>query len=163
PRTEVRRAGPPWRRSGRGRGSTSRPLPGSAWSESKVHGMRLFDANCMLGRRSIHSPLEMPTTAAELLAEMDRLRRREAVGYDGVAVDGHAGEGNQRLMREIREPPAGAGTRRLHPCWVLLPTAGELPAPAELVARMRAEGVRAARMFPTRHRYLFTQANVGDL
>jgi predicted TIM-barrel fold metal-dependent hydrolase len=119
--------------------------------------MRLFDANCMLGRRSNHSPLGTPTTAVELLAEMDRLGIGEALIYHGMSLDGHPWEGNQRLMREIREHP------RLHPCWVLLPTTGELPAPAELVARMRAEGVRAARMFPTRHRYLFTQANVGDL
>lgn len=119
--------------------------------------MHLFDANCMLGRRSIHTPLSIPTTAPELLAEMDRLGIGEALVYHGMALDGHPWEGNQRLMEEIRRHP------RLHPCWVLLPTTGEMPPPAELVARMRAEGVRAARVCPTRHRYFLTQANAGDL
>src|SRR5919202_3418584 len=102
----------------------------------------LFDANCMLGRRSIHTPLGMPATADELEAEMDRLGIAEALVYHGMALDGHPWEGNQRLLREIEGRP------RLHPCWVLLPTTGEMPPPAQLVAEMRARGVRAARMCP---------------
>src|SRR5688572_28948638 len=98
----------------------------------------LFDCKCLLGRRSIHTPLGMPATADELLAEMDRLGIAEALVYHGMALDGHPYEGNQRLLREIAAHP------RLHPCWVLLPTAGEMPPPGELVAQMRARGVRAA-------------------
>lgn len=111
----------------------------------------------MLGRRSIHTALGGPTTAAGLLAEMDRVGIDEALVYHGMAVDGFPPEGNERLLREI------AGQPRLHPCWVLLPSTGELPPPKDLVAQMQARGVRAARMNPLRHRYLFTQANVGDL
>ena len=118
---------------------------------------QLFDANCMLGRRSIHTPLEVPTTAAELLAEMDRLGIAEALVYHAMALDGHPAEGNARLMREIEGHP------RLHPCWVLLPSTGEMPPPHELVAQMKAQGVRAARLFPVRHRFQITQANIGDL
>jgi predicted TIM-barrel fold metal-dependent hydrolase len=117
----------------------------------------LFDANCMLGRRSVHTPLGAPRCADELLAEMDRLGIAEALVYHCLSIDGHPAEGNERLMREITERP------RLHPCWVLLPTSGEMPAPRELVLRMRELGVRAARMFPTVHRYSFNQATVGDL
>jgi predicted TIM-barrel fold metal-dependent hydrolase len=119
--------------------------------------MHLFDANCMLGRRSIHTPLDVPTTVEALLAEMDRLGIAEALVYHGMALDGFPPEGNARLMREI------AGHPRLHPCWVLLPTTGEMPPPKSLVAQMREQGVRAARLCPVRHRYLCTEANVGDL
>jgi predicted TIM-barrel fold metal-dependent hydrolase len=117
----------------------------------------LFDVNCFLGRRAIHTPLPLPTTVPELLAEMDRLGIAEALVTHNMALDGHPWEGNQRLMREI------AGQPRLHPCWMLLPTTGEMPPPTRLVAEMRAQGVRAARMCPIQHRYLFTEANVGDL
>jgi len=117
----------------------------------------LFDANCMLGRRSIHTPLGQPLTVTELLAEMDRLGIGEALVFHAMALDGHPAEGNERLLREI------AGQARLHPCWVLLPTCGEMPPPAQLVATMKRRGVRAARMCPVRHRYRFTQENVGDL
>ena len=119
--------------------------------------MSLFDANCMVGRRAAYTPLEAPVTAGQLLAEMDRLGIGEALVFHSLAWDGHPAEGNERLLREIDGQP------RLHPCWVLLPSTGEMPPPAELVGQMRARGVRAARMCPVRHRYLFTAANVGDL
>ena len=109
--------------------------------------MRLFDANCFLGRRSVHTALGQPVTAEELLAEMDRLGVAEALVTHAMAVDGHPRDGNERLLREIAPFP------RLHPCWVLLPSSGEMPPPAELVARMRDAGVRAARLCPARHRY----------
>ncbi|MBM3459064.1 MAG: hypothetical protein FJX77_11105, partial [Armatimonadetes bacterium] len=118
--------------------------------------MRLFDANRMLGRRSIYTHLpprgvpaaEAPegVTVPELLRELDREGIAEALVYHAMAVDGHPWEGNRRLMAEIQGQP------RLHPCWVLLPTTGEMPAPRELVAQMRQEGVRAARLCPLRHR-----------
>jgi predicted TIM-barrel fold metal-dependent hydrolase len=111
----------------------------------------------MLGRRSIHTPLGQPVTVPELLAEMDRLGIAEALVFHAMALDGHPAEGNERLMREIEGQP------RLHPCWVLLPSCGEMPPPAKLVAMMKERGVRAARLCPLRHRYLFTQANIGDL
>lgn len=117
----------------------------------------LFDANCMLGRRSIHTPLNTPITVPDLLAEMDRLRIAEALVYHAMAMDGHPEEGNARLMREI------AGHPRLHPCWVLLPTTGEMPPSEQLVTQMREQGVRAARLCPGQHHYPVTEANVGDL
>ncbi len=117
----------------------------------------LFDANCMLGRHSIHTSLNTPVTASELLTEMDRLGIAEALVYHAMAMDGHPEEGNARLMREI------AGQPRLHPCWVLLPTTGELSPPTELVGQMRAQGVRAARLCPANHHYPLTEATVGDL
>jgi predicted TIM-barrel fold metal-dependent hydrolase len=119
--------------------------------------MNLFDSNCMLGRLSIHTPLGQPFSVTELLAEMDRLGISEALVFHAMALDGHPAEGNERLMREIE------GQLRLHPCWVLLPTCGEMPPPAKLVSQMKKRGVRAARMCPVRHRYLFTNGNIGDL
>ena len=76
--------------------------------------MNLFDANCMLGRRSIHTSLGTPTTVDALLAEMDRLGIAEALVYHCLSLDGHPAEGNERLMSEIEGQP------RLHPCWALL-------------------------------------------
>ncbi len=125
--------------------------------------MPLFDANRMLGRRSVHAPDVGPAasragiTVSGLLVEMDREGIAEALVYHAMAVDGHPWEGNQLLLREL------AGEPRLHPSWVLLPTTGEMPAPRELVARMQDAGVRAARICPLRHRFLFNEANLGDL
>jgi predicted TIM-barrel fold metal-dependent hydrolase len=119
--------------------------------------MRLFDANCMLGRRAIHTPLGTPITPQALLAEMDRFGIAEALVYHAMGMDGFPPEGNERLMREIE------GYSRLYPCWVLLPNTGEMPSPAQLVQEMRARGVRAARMIPNLHRYYFTETNVGDV
>lgn len=118
---------------------------------------QLFDSNCILGRRAIHAPLGQPLTAGALIREMDRLGIAEALVVHAMAIDGHPADGNERLMREIEGRP------RLRPCWVLLPTCGEMPPPQELVAQMKKRGVRAARMCPARHRYQFTHANIGDL
>jgi predicted TIM-barrel fold metal-dependent hydrolase len=119
--------------------------------------MYLFDANCMLGRRTIPAGLDGPMTPETLLAEMDRLGIAEALVYHAMAVDGHPADGNERLLREVAPYP------RLHPCWVLLPNSGEMPPPADLVAQMRASGGRAARLFPTRHRFDVSETNLGDL
>ena len=53
---------------------------------------QIFDANCMFGRLSIHTPLNAPTTPEALLAEMDRLGIAEALVYHGMALDGNPPE-----------------------------------------------------------------------
>lgn len=119
--------------------------------------MRLFDSNCMLGRRSVHTPLDVPVTASELLAEMDRLGIAEALVYHAMALDGFPPEGNERLMRETESHP------RLHAAWVLLPDSGEMATPSILVQEMKRRGVRAARFCPFRHRYRIDEPTLGSM
>lgn len=120
--------------------------------------MKLFDSNCLLGRRTVHtSSLRQPTDTAALLAEMDRLGIAEALVCHATAIDGHPAEGNRRLLAETADQP------RLHPCWVLLPSSGEMPPPDALVGQMRAHGVRAARLCPQVHHYRVEEPTVGDL
>ena len=107
--------------------------------------MDIFDMNCMLGpTRTDREPCFR--TPEALLAEMDRVGIAEALVYASHAAMGHPADANAWVVEATRAHP------RLHPCWAVLPPGtGELPEPEELVAQMRAQGVRAARMFPAVH------------
>ena len=107
--------------------------------------MHIFDMNCMLGpTRTDREPCFR--TSGALLAEMDRLGISEALVHASHAEMGHPADANARVVEATRSHP------RLHPCWAVLPPGtGELPEPRELVAQMRAQGVRAARIFPGVH------------
>ncbi len=107
--------------------------------------MDIFDMNCMLGpTRTDREPCFR--TPEALLAEMDRVGIAEALVYASHVAMGHPADGNAWVVEATRSHP------RLHPCWAVLPPGtGELPEPEELVAQMRAHGVRAARMFPAVH------------
>ncbi len=109
--------------------------------------MDIFDMNCMLGPTRTDREPAFRTPEA-LLSEMDRLGIAEALVYASHGVMGHPAEGNAWVVEATADHP------RLHPCWAVLPPGtGELPEPEELVAQMRAQGVRAARMFPVAHSF----------
>ena len=107
--------------------------------------MDIFDMNVMLGpTRTDREPCFR--TPGALLAEMDRLGISEALVHATHAEMGHPEDANAWVVKATRSHP------RLHPCWAVLPPGtGELPEPQELVAQMRAHGVRAARIFPGVH------------
>lgn len=116
-------------------------------SSHEGRGMRSFDSNCMLGPTSTNSEPCLRSAQA-LLREMDRVGIEDALVFASQAVMAHPADGNPRVVAEIEGHP------RLHACWVLLPpSTGELSDATTLVAHMKATGVRAARIFPARHKF----------
>lgn len=100
-----------------------------------------FDAVCTLGR-SVRLAEGQPETAEDILAAMDHYGIHEALVIDALAKEANPRAGNERILERTREHP------RLHPAWAgLMPHSHELPPPAELVARMRADGVGALFLF----------------
>ncbi len=119
--------------------------------------MELFDACCALGPAP-RFPLARED-APSLLAEMDRLGIARVLVHHTLAA-GHApDEGNALLMEAI------AGQPRLEPCWVLVPGEGSSRPGAEaaLCDEMRAQGVRAVRIYPRDHGYPLAEWMAGPL
>ena len=109
--------------------------------------MSYFDINCMLGPTNTNREPSFPTPG-DLLTEMDRVGIAEALVYASQAKMSHPSDGNARVLEMVRDHP------RLHASWVLLPPGTcEQPAPEDLVKQMRANDVRAARVFPDEHRF----------
>jgi predicted TIM-barrel fold metal-dependent hydrolase len=130
---------------------------------ARVDKPKLIDGNVFIGRSNGGSLNAADGLTAEaLLAEMDRVGVAEAVVYHVVAREYAPSVGNQMLVDAVRSHP------RLHPAWLVLPPfTGELPPSDELVDRMRDEGVRVARMFPSTesldHRYALREWCVGPV
>ena len=119
--------------------------------------MDLFDCNCCFGPMARPAERYAPDAAA-LLAEMDFCGIDRALPYHVGMRFGVAHEWNDRLVREVAALP------RLQPTWTILPAqTGEMPAPAALLAAMRASGVRALRAFPDEHHYRLNRATFGEL
>ena len=90
----------------------------------------LFDANACIGRR-IQASAGRPETAAQLIAEMDRLDIGRALVSHWSSWESEPALGNERLVEET------AGHLRLVGCWTAVPDQGEeLQSPAEFVAFM---------------------------
>lgn len=118
-----------------------------------------FDCNVMLGPTSTRLGGAFSTPGA-LIAEMDRLGIAEALVHHALSKELHAPTGNAALLMETEAEP------RLHPCWVLLPIeTGELGEedPEGFVQSMLGQGVRAARVFPTIHRFNLAEWCIGGL
>jgi hypothetical protein len=127
--------------------------------EEPMDKLRFFDCNCSIGRTGYPHLLDIPD-AAGLQREMETAGVEEALVYHVLARDGHPPLGNARLLDELK------GLEGLHPVWVLLPHhTGEMPSPEKLLAEMKDEGVRAARLFPGRLHHSFTLAEwcAGEL
>ena len=113
--------------------------------------MELWDVNCLLGRWP--SAQLLFEDVPGLLARMDELGiRRAAVGHaDCLHYDVAAG--NASLMNMLAQAPAEA-RERLWPCWSLVPpVTGEQGSAAELAARLEANQVWLARLYPRDHNY----------
>ncbi len=119
--------------------------------------MRYLDCHASLG---MHGPTDVriPWKRGALLADMRHAGIHGALVYHWLAREYDPAYGNRALLEET------ADEERLWPCWVLLPHhTGEMPPGAEVAAQMKAYGVRAARMFPRRHRYRFDEAVCGEI
>lgn len=105
-----------------------------------------FDADATIGRNPRADV--GPGTVEALLARMDQVGIGAAVVSHTAARWHDPRSGNAMLDAAI------AGHDRLLPCWVALPShTGELPPPAEFVARAQAAGVAAIRIWPEDHGY----------
>lgn len=104
---------------------------------NRIKDLRLFDANCMLGRIIAPKP-GFPLSTSELLSVMDDFEIAEALVYHAMSKEYHPDEGNLTLLEEV------ASSDRLHPMWVVMPShTGEFPQEDQLVADMLAQNVKA--------------------
>ena len=107
--------------------------------------IKFFDANCQLGRYN-YRPAGSPYSLDDLLTDSARHSVSRRLVYHAMAREHNVGIGNRRLMAET------AANEMLVPCWAVSTwVTGEMPRPADLVAQMRAQEVRAVRFF--RHFY----------
>ena len=111
------------------RGASAQPAPGGP-----------VDCNVMLGPSNrIPNAYEK---VEDVIAEMDYYGVEQIVAYHSYSRFVDAAQGNELISGIARQFP------RVRPCWVIYPSPAELPRPEEFVAKMRAEGVRALRIFP---------------
>lgn len=119
--------------------------------------LRYLDCHASLG---MHGPTDRRISwkTEDLLRDLQHTGIHGALVYHWTAREYDSGYGNRRLLEEI------ADTDRLFPCWVLLPHHCDEMAPGpDIVAEMQEYGVRAAKLFPKRHNYRFTEAVCGPL
>lgn len=115
-----------------------------------------FDVNCTLGSWMTGGPTL--ASAAEVLAEMDRLGVAKALVRHTCGGYYHAPEGNAFLMEQLD------GQERLVPCWAgLPPSTGELGAVEDWLARLAAHNVRAVCLYPASNGYPLTAWQCGAL
>ncbi len=116
----------------------------------------LFDVNCTLGSWMTGGPTL--ASAAEVLAEMDRLGVAKALVRHTCGWYYHAPEGNALLMEEL------AGQERLVPCWAgMPPVTGELGAVEHWLAGLVAHHVRAICLYPASNGYPLAAWQCGAL
>lgn len=119
--------------------------------------MFFFDCNLSLGIPP-KPALRQPTTAAELLAEMDRCGIDEALVTCAAQQFDSPLVGNPLLMEAVHQYP------RLHPAWAILPSqTGEFPDPEQLIVTMRSGGVRALWAWPAKHHYMLDRTTFEPL
>jgi hypothetical protein len=119
--------------------------------------LSFFDCNAFIGaaQKGTWSPAR---GRAEILAAMDGAGIDRALIWHVGQQDWSIAQGNDLLSAEI------AGESRLWGCWTVLPPhTDEIPAERELFARMKAERIRAVRIFPSDHRYVPGRTALGFL
>ena len=110
----------------------------------------VFDANMALGRR--HNRRQSVDTAADTLAEMNRVGVERALGYAPHAAGYDSREGNGQLLELIGD------NSRLVPQFACNPTFDDMD---EFDAGLKEHGVRSIRLLPAVHNYPFRDWVVG--
>ena len=119
--------------------------------------MKIFDCNCSYGRAA-RPPHRFAAEVPQLIEELDWCGIDQALVYHTNQRFASPVNWNGILTEDLQGQPC------LHPTWAILPPAcGELPAPDEFVAAMRAAGVRALRAFPQEHHYRLDATTFGPL
>ncbi len=115
-----------------------------------------FDCNVQIGRFGNPQP-EHPLTASEIEKKLAPIGVKRALAFHALAKDWHPNEGNEILLEEISDS-------FLVPCWVAMPHhTGEMPKPEEFIKRMKANNVRAVRLFPNTHQYSLSEWCAGEM
>ena len=118
--------------------------------------LRLFDCYARAGT-SINPPIAPALTPGDLLAEMDRC------GVDEALVHSAAFELSSPVVANPAAADFCSADSRLHPVWSILPPqTGEMPLD-ELLAGMRARGVRALSAYPDENRFCLNGITFGAL
>jgi len=118
-----------------------------------------FDCNCSIGRSSVLYPGSFHS-ADDLVTRIESYGISNTLVYQAISRDHFPAEGNPILMENITEH------EQLHPCWVVMPHhTNEFPSPSELIKQMKAENVKAVRIFPSpeRHNYSLKPYSAGPL
>ena len=121
--------------------------------------LEFFDSNCCIGRSAVIN-LGSFHSADDLVSRMKQYGIGKALAYHAMARDHFPAEGNP-LMIEVAKRH-----NHLHPVWVVMPhQTGEFPNPYELEKQLKAEGVRAVRIYPSaeRHNYSLKPYSSGGL
>ncbi|MGI6209832.1 MAG: amidohydrolase family protein [Anaerolineae bacterium] len=119
--------------------------------------MRIFDANCRIGRFNRWSGRE-PITPDDLLRTLDHYGIHEALVISSLCREYHPQDGNEQVLRLVQGQP------RLHPAWAALPPRSrELPPMADLVAEMEERGVRALFLYPQQYRFTLDDWCVDEM
>lgn len=104
--------------------------------------LHFFDCNAFFGMRKSLAPGSF-YKKEELLVRMAYYGVEKALVHHSMAREYDAEVGDGILMKELE------GETKLVPAWVALPHyTGEFPAPDELIARMKAQNVRAVILMP---------------
>lgn len=110
--------------------------------------MTFFDCNVALGRSGLSFPSF--STSKELIDEMDYYGIDEALVYHIRDMEAGVFDALLDLLELVRGEP------RLHPSAIVAPTATkEQGAPKEFVEELIRNGIRAVRVFPKWHRFVF--------
>lgn len=115
------------------------------------------DANCQIGRHNFRLD-GAPYAVGELANDMAEQGIARRLVHHALAKEYSPLVGNQRLLEEIAPHPG------LDPCWAVSTwVTGEMPPPAQMVAAMKAAGVRAARFFTRYHYVPMSEWSLGEL
>lgn len=119
--------------------------------------IRLFDANCRLGRGPADTEGGVHGKEA-LLSLMDDFNVEQAVVFGTVAQYSDPVLGNELLTRETE------GCSRLLRQWAVLPALWELqPSPAEWISQMKEACVCSVRLFPKQYGHSLRRYAAGKL
>ncbi len=119
--------------------------------------MTYFDCNAFIGSAQ-KGTWNAATGRAGILAAMDDAGIARALIWHVAQQDWSVAEGNALLSEAV------GAEERLWGCWTILPPhTGEIPDGKELFRRMRAERIRAVRIFPTDHRFVAGRTALGSV
>jgi len=119
--------------------------------------LAFFDCNVFMGGAQTGT-WNPAWTREDMLRAMDEAGTEKALVWHVGQQDWCVPEGNALASAAVR------GQERLWGCWTVLPPqTGEVPAGEELFSRMKADGIRALRIFPGDHRYIPGRTALGSV
>jgi predicted TIM-barrel fold metal-dependent hydrolase len=124
--------------------------------DRRIHALDLFDASAWVGR-----PREALTafpTGADLREALRRFGISAALVSHTMSVHWDPAKGNEALVRELADLPGCHGAMMLVP-----PSTGELGDIGAYIDSMLPQGIRAARLCPTTHRYTMREPSLPSL